>query len=373
MSKNAVALLLVFLLAPCLIAPLPATAAPKTIIVPDDYPTIRAAIGNATAGDTIFVKKGTYEGPIDQTLVIDKSISLIGEDANATIINLHPPYNETWITTQVFYDYYDAISIDANDVTLSNFTITIRRGGDISVNGNRTRIIRNNISIIDIETGLRVKSAFNVIAANSVWSIFLDNANSNMISNNTCGHLRLGYAHKTSAYNVISGNKIEAGTRSLYGILIGSSSHNVFCNNYIANCRSSFGGNGVAIGGEDAENNTFYHNNFVANNKHVGIYYGDLLGTNFWDKGGEGNFWDDYNGTDSNRDGIGDTPYVINGDNIDYYPLIEPFDVEGDVVVLPPPEPFPIILVAAALVIVAVGVGLLVYFRKIKKTHIDYM
>jgi pectin methylesterase-like acyl-CoA thioesterase len=32
----------------------------KTLIVPDQYPTIQAAVNNATAGDTIFVKKGTY-------------------------------------------------------------------------------------------------------------------------------------------------------------------------------------------------------------------------------------------------------------------------------------------------------------------------
>ena len=30
---------------------------PKTIVVPDDYPTIQSAIDNASAGDTVFVKK----------------------------------------------------------------------------------------------------------------------------------------------------------------------------------------------------------------------------------------------------------------------------------------------------------------------------
>jgi hypothetical protein len=58
-------------------------------------------------------------------------------------------------------------------------------------------------------------------------------------------------------------------------------------------------------------------------------------------------------------------PYVIDANNQDNYPLMAPFDIEGDAVVLPPPEPFPTILVAAAAVMVAVViVGVLVYFRK---------
>ena len=58
-------------------------AEPKTIVVPDDYFTITAAIGNASEGDTVFVKKGTYE---EHSLVINKTLTLVGEDANNTTI-----------------------------------------------------------------------------------------------------------------------------------------------------------------------------------------------------------------------------------------------------------------------------------------------
>ena len=50
-----------FLIASCIIMSFPVKAVSKTIIVPDDYQTLSSAIGNATAGDIIFVKKGTYE------------------------------------------------------------------------------------------------------------------------------------------------------------------------------------------------------------------------------------------------------------------------------------------------------------------------
>jgi parallel beta-helix repeat protein len=36
----------------------------------------------------------------------------------------------------------------------------------------------------------------------------------------------------------------------------------------------------------------------------------------------KGNYWSDYNGTDANGDGIGDTPYIIDEMNLDRYPLM---------------------------------------------------
>ena len=61
----------------------PASAQTKTIIVPDDYSTIQAAINASNAGDTIYVKNGTYF----ETLVIDKPLRVIGESRTNTIIN----------------------------------------------------------------------------------------------------------------------------------------------------------------------------------------------------------------------------------------------------------------------------------------------
>ena len=77
-----------------------------TIIVPDDYPTIQEAINNANNGDTIFVRVGTYY----ENLVVDKSITLTGENKETTIIDGGKKENVT--------------KIIADHVTISGFTIT---------------------------------------------------------------------------------------------------------------------------------------------------------------------------------------------------------------------------------------------------------
>jgi len=54
-----------------------------------------------------------------------------------------------------------------------------------------------------------------------------------------------------------------------------------------------------------------HHNNFYNNGGTSSQGYDD--NNNSWDNGTEGNFWNDYNGTDGNSDGIGDTSYSIDG------------------------------------------------------------
>ena len=77
MSRSiAFLLVIVFLKASCVLI-IPIRADSRTIIVPDDYSAIQDAINAANEGDTIFVKKGTYEGPINQTLMVNKTLSVL--------------------------------------------------------------------------------------------------------------------------------------------------------------------------------------------------------------------------------------------------------------------------------------------------------
>ena len=73
--------------------------------------------------------------------------------------------------------------------------------------------------------------------------------------------------------------------------------------------------------------NYFYHNNFYDSkwNKTAATN-----SANIWSNNGQGNYWSDYNGTDSNHDGIGDTPYIIDATNSDKFPLLNPVDIASE-------------------------------------------
>jgi len=74
-------------------------------------------------------------------------------------------------------------------------------------------------------------------------------------------------------------------------------------------------------------NLTVSHNSFVDNIRQLGgclcqeSNISEPIHT--WDDGEEGNYWSDYDGTDANGDGVGDTPYVFDVQNEDRYPLME--------------------------------------------------
>jgi parallel beta-helix repeat protein len=123
-----------------------------------------------------------------------------------------------------------------------------------------------------------------------------------------------------SSNNTVSGNDAKANGDGIY---LGASSNNniVSCNNATAN------GDGICL--NTSNNNEIYHNNFV-NNKLQVVSSNSM---NVWNDGypSGGNYWSDYNGTDlysgpyqnvTGSDGIGDTPYVIDANNTDNYPLM---------------------------------------------------
>lgn len=74
-----------------------------------------------------------------------------------------------------------------------------------------------------------------------------------------------------------------------------------------------------------------YSNNNTIIKNNISFLVSDFSYNNTWDNGSVGNFWIDnywsgYVGVDENGDGISDTPYVIDADNQDRYPLMNPWD-----------------------------------------------
>jgi len=158
-----------------------------------------------------------------------------------------------------------------------------------------------------------------------------DNSFDVSILNNTVTNSGREGIHLTySNHNIVSGNKISENLQ--YGIWLYNSNNNTIDSNTLFNNKPG----GIYM--EMANQNIIYHNNFIDNEKHVT----NVGSTNSWDvgygtikdAGYGGNYWDDYEGIDEysgadknvpGSDGMGDTPYVIDANNRDNYPLMDPW------------------------------------------------
>jgi len=322
-----------------IIKPVKATST-EIIVQPGN--SIQEAINNANTGDTILVKNGTYY----EHVIVNKALSLVGENKHDTIID----GNKTGVI----------VILTANNVALSNFTIqkgelgiwfrysthNIVTSNIVSNNsyglhlwGASNNIFTGNIvsnnwhgiylhaSYNNIFTGNIVSnnwdgiylegSGNNALSGNNVSSnnndgVYLYHSSNNVFSGNTASNNQYGIYISDSDNNVFSGN---TASNNQYGIYVEYSLDNVLTSNIVTN-NSRYG-----IRLSSSNNNIILHNNFINNIESSN----NINSVNSWDNSAEGNYWNDYIGTDTNRDGIGDTPYTIDEKNQDNYPLMAMF------------------------------------------------
>jgi hypothetical protein len=361
--------------ASCLVTFLPVKAETSTIVVPDDYETINAAIANANDGDTVFVRRGTYE---EKTLETNKTLWLIGEGAEFTKINLDPPLFDYPVFTVTFTARASSIIINANDFRLSGFTIVSpdsynqNPGGGAIINGDRIKIAGNNLTI----GGLVMSGSFSTIAENNLTmdgkieftgsnlTIVRNTFNSkgtpvlsckgsyNILASNTIGgsstpgnyvsmyiegFSNIFYDNKVTIILDIDGTENSIVKNNLYDLILLGSSNSVYKNSIATGLtvwciNSTYYANSVTleypVAWRKEANNVFYHNNFES---HVEIRSWEDLepAPYYWDNGSEGNYWVDYNGNDGNADGIGDSPQFIGTNQSDRYPLMSPFNTDS--------------------------------------------
>jgi len=161
----------------------------------------------------------------------------------------------------------------------------------------------------------------NLELTNEDYGIFMGSTVNSTITNNIITNNSQGIYLTKSNNNTISGNYI---TNNNHGIWLYDSSKNKIVENHIAN---NLNGTSIMLSPfmPTSSNNLFYHNSYINNSRQVyitppGFAIPDSI--NVWDNGVEGNYWNDYVGVDNNGDGLGDSPYVIDANNQDNYPLM---------------------------------------------------
>lgn len=331
------------------------------------YATIQEAIDDPATldGDTIKVLAGTYYENIGTT----KSLTLTGENSSP-IVDGGGKGIVVYVTADNAAIKGFEIRNGENGILLENVEncsildnhVYSNQGGVVLYNSSNCHICCNNADNNN-NVGIRLgfssncciwnNSANNCVVAgirldlcpncsimfnkiyNNAWDgIYVDSSpidfinepgycivSSNDASYNSRHGIRIGFSINCSiSFNNVSNN----GESGIY--LPAVSSCSVYGNN-IRNCQR-----GIVLKYSRTRDNRIFHNNFINNSHQVHI---EDSTTNAWDNGCEGNYWSDYKEkylyATKNRFGIWDTPYLINENNSDRYPLANFYWNPGDV------------------------------------------
>ena len=186
------------------------TGGEATYYVPDDYPTIQAAVDAASPGDTIIVRDGTYTENVD----VNKSVTIESENgAEATIVQAANPDDHVF---EVTADYVSISGFTVRDATEEANAGILCESETCYCNilGN---VVVNNYYGIRLEGNQDSHSIIsnNSCSSNSYGILVYSNRNEILSNNCTSNHYGIGLIY--SKYNTLKGNVMVSNGIRIYG------------------------------------------------------------------------------------------------------------------------------------------------------------
>jgi parallel beta-helix repeat protein len=311
---------------------------PQTVYINADGSITPSGAPIATSDNVTYNLTGNIGYPAYYGIVVRKSNIIV--DGKAYTVQGNQSGNGLYWTninnvtikdTNVENFTYGIYLFDSNNSIISGNFVTANSyyGIYLSYSSSNDSVVGNDVTansqggiVLDSYAGSNSISGNNV-TANEGYSIWLYYSSNNSVSGNKITNNTYGLRADYSSGNSISGNNVTATTyQGIY--LLDSSNNNTINGNNLVN-------NQYGIFLSSSSGNKIYHNNF--NNSPQAFSYQSV---NVWDNGypSGGNYWSDYSGNDSysgphqnvsGSDGIGDTPYIIDSNNTDHYPLMQPW------------------------------------------------
>ncbi len=342
------------------------SAAHATTITIEAGTVLQNAIDSASAGDTLILKSGVHNGPIN----IDKPLQLNGEknaiiagDGEGRVVTISAP--DVTLSNLGIQNSGDSLATEDSGVFVTKEGDRARIEGN-TLTGNligvylkgpeSARVINNTIvgsenpHVNDRGNGVQLwNTPGSVVEGNNISlgrdGIFVTTSESNVFRNNILHNLRFAIHYMYTHDSIVSGNQsrgnhvayalmysnklevhhnISEGDRDR-GLFLNFTNDSSFSNNQIngaEKCFFIYNANSNSIEKNTftncdigihftagSEGNAVFGNAFINNKtqvKYVGTRYVE------WSSEGRGNFWSDNLGFDLNDDGVADRPYKPN-------------------------------------------------------------